>query len=432
MSLATEHEYALLAAVDARRAALVDTVCELVRINTVNPYSGEDAGGDEAAGQDAVEAHLRALGAHIRRFEPPPDTYTRAHVIGPRNRSWTNRPNVVGEWEFGNAESGPRIILVGHIDTVGVQGMADPFGADVRDGAIWGRGTSDDKGGLASGLTAVEALLTMAEGLNGRLTYMSVVDEECNGSGAGIIACALAGIRADMAVSLDGGDLEIVRGCNGCLTAEVTVHGLAGHGALGNGVNAIEKGLHVARAILRFGDERLRVHPECLLNLGTFRGGTLPPVIPGEASMGMNIVYELDEAAAAKEQTGVWGGKLVWDALAGAVRRAEADDEWLREHPSDIEWVKDLVPYSIAEDAPVVVGMREAARDVLGREPEVTRMVAWTDSCWLNVLADTPVVVFSGANEGTVHGPDENIRVDDLVQATKAVALYLYRALSSV
>ena len=133
-----------------------------------------------------------------------------------------------------------------------------------------------------------------------------------------------------------------------------------------------------------------------------------------------------------KEQTGVWGGKLVWDALAGAVRRAEADDEWLREHPSDIEWVKDLVPYSIAEDAPVVVGMREAARDVLGREPEVTRMVAWTDSCWLNVLADTPVVVFSGANEGTVHGPDENIRVDDLVQATKAVALYLYRALSSV
>jgi len=428
----TSEEHALLDAIERRQHALVEAVQELVRINTVNPYSGEDAGGSEAAGQDAVEAHLRTLGAETRRFDPPADTYTRAGVIGPRNRSWEDRPNLVGEWSFGDSSPespGPSLIVVGHIDTVGVQGMDDPFGARLRDGRIWGRGTSDCKGGLGVGLAAIEAVLPRGRELRGRVTFLSVVDEECNGSGAGIIACALAGIRADAAVSVDGEGLEIIHGCNGVVTADLLVHGKPGHAALGNGVNAIEKGIRVAEAIRRFGNARRRRRPECLLNLGVFHGGTLPAVIPGQARLSLNVVYEIAEAREAKGRTGVWGGRLVWDAFAEAVRAAEAGDEWLREHPSELVWVKDLVPYEVPTDAPVVREMSAAARDVLGREPEVRKMRAWTDSCWLQVLADTPIVVFGPAKEDVVHGPEEHVEVRDLVLAAKSLALYLYRTL---
>jgi len=440
-------ERALLDRVDARREALVETVRELVRIDTVNPYSGESPrGGDslgdpssgspgaiprgqagEVAGQDAVEAHLRALGATTRRFEPPPDTYERAHVIGPRGRSWKGRPNLVGEWRFGG--DGPHVIVVGHIDTVGVQGMANPFGAELRDGRIWGRGTSDDKGGLAVGLAAIEALLTRRNELRGRLTYLSVVDEECNGSGAGIIACTLEGIHGDAAISVDGEGLEITRGCGGVVTADIIVHGMGGHGSFGNGVNAVEKAIRLAEAALRFGDERRARLPHCLLNLGIFHGGTLHAVIPDRVRLGMNVVYDMSEAMEAKDRTGVRGGQLVWDALERAVREAEAGDQWLRAHPSDLVWVKDLVPYEVSPDTPVVRDMRDAARDVMGVEPTVAKMTAWTDSCWLQVLADTPIVVFGPGEADVVHGPKEHVKVDQLVVAAKAIALYLYRAL---
>jgi acetylornithine deacetylase/succinyl-diaminopimelate desuccinylase-like protein len=73
--------------------------------------------------------------------------------------------------------------------------------------------------------------------------------------------------------------------------------------------------------------------------------------------------------------------------------------------------------------------MADAVRDSLGIEPKVSKMVAWTDSCWLHVLANTPVVVFGPANSDTVHGPNENVAVDDLIFSAKALSLYLYRAL---
>lgn len=426
----TAEEQSLLSQIEGNQGSLVETVQELVRINTVNPYSGEDGGGSELAGQDAIEAHLRRLGANVRRFEPPPDTYERAHVIGPCNRSWTNRPNLVGEWAFGGVrEDGPSVVIVGHIDTVGVRGMENPFAGTLRDGRIWGRGTSDCKGGLGSGLAAVEAVLTRARDLRGRLTFLSVVDEECNGSGAGIIACALAGIRADAAVSVDGEGLSIIHGCNGVVTADVQVRGKPGHAALGNGVNAIEKAMSIARAILHFGEVRHSRDAACRLNLGVFHGGTLPAVIPGDARLSLNIVYDIAEARQARERYGVWGGRLVWDAFVESVRAEERDDPWLSEHPSELVWVKDLVPYEVPPDAGVLRDLGCAVEDAIGRRPTIGRMAAWTDACWLQVLADTPTVVFGPAKASVVHGAEEHVEVRDLVLAAKALALYLYRSL---
>ena len=425
----SSREEALLNAVAARRDDMVEVLRELVRINTVNPYSGEAAGGSERAGQEALDRHLQRLGASTYMFEPAPDTFEAAGVIGPRERSWVGRPNLVGEWKFGSGH-GPTLIVLGHMDTVGVEGMVDPFGARLEDGRVYGRGTSDCKGGLVSGLGAVEALLTVASDLDGKLIYLSVIDEECNGSGAGTIACALKGIRGDAAVSVDGAAGVIVNGCYGVITAEIAVHGKAGHGSLGNGVNAVEKGFVVAQAVRKFGGARQSAYPDCLLNLGIFSGGTHPAVIPDTAHMSLNIVYNSVEASRTREETGTWGGSQVWEDFTKTIRQAEGKDDWLAQHPSELTWVKDLVPYEVPGESRAVQEMVRAAADVAGASVPVRKMVAWTDSCWMDVLARTPIVVFGPATHDVVHGPDESIAVDDVVSAAKGIALYLHRYLS--
>jgi acetylornithine deacetylase len=454
MSL-SDVERALITYVDENVVETTNLIRRLVQIDTVNPYSGDpvkqgspsgdppnegtpstsarsrESGSDsygELVGQEFVATELRGLGANVRMFEPPPDTFERANVIGPKQRSWVNRPNVVAEWVFGDGD-GPSVIVMGHIDTVGVLGMDDPFSGELVDGRVHGRGSSDDKGGLAAGLAAVRAVVDHAADLCGRLTFLSVVDEECNGSGAGIIACALEGIRADSAVSLDGMAGELIRGCQGCVTVQIEVHGQAGHAAFGNGVNAVEKAMHIAGAILEWRDQREADRPNCRVNLGILHGGTLPAVIPDNAVLGMNIVYDFDEAEHARDETGVWGGRMVWDEINEVVRHTEQADEWLAAHPSDLTWVKDLVPYDMPPDSRIVTDFAQAARDALGSEPTVEKMVAWTDSCWLSVLADTPIVSFGPAAPDVVHGPNEYVEIDDILNSAKAVALYIHRQL---
>ena len=84
-------EQALLGAVENLQEQQVEWTRELVAIPTVNPYSGDDSAGSEAAGQDWVEERMRGMGAEVRRVEVPEDVYARGGIIGPAGRSWEGR-----------------------------------------------------------------------------------------------------------------------------------------------------------------------------------------------------------------------------------------------------------------------------------------------------------------------------------------------------
>ena len=118
-----------------------------------------------------------------------------------------------------------------------------------------------------------EALHELGAKVSGKVIFESVVDEECNGSGAGTMACVDAGYVGDMAIFLDGNDGAMTLGCYGCLTADVHVTGQEGHVAYGTGVSALEKALIAKDAIDAFGDERLADHPDCRTNIGIFEAG---------------------------------------------------------------------------------------------------------------------------------------------------------------
>ena len=410
-------------AAQQRRDEIVARLQDLIRIDTRNPYSGDADAPGEAAGQEYLEPVLAAMGAETRLFDCPDDIYDRMDVIGPADRDFSGRPNLVAEWDFGD---GPRVVINGHMDTVGAEGMEiDPFSAEIRDGAIWGRGTSDCKGGITIGVEAIRMLLDAGLDLRGSIAFESVVDEECSGSGAGTLACLDAGYTGDVAIFVDGNDLAVTLGCGGCLTADLTVEGREGHAARGTGVSAIDKGMIVKQAIDGFKAERESARPDCRVNIGIFRSGVHAAVVPGSAYLSLNIVYDVEEAEEAQAAGHPWGAAPVRERFEEAIRAAEADDEWLAEHPSEIIWVKDLVPFDQPEDGPWAQRLAAAMRSELGRDPEFNRMMAWSDAAFPAALGGIPTLLFGPALGGEAHGPSEHIMIEDMVDCSATLAAFL-------
>ncbi len=401
----------------------------LVRANTVNPYSGDPTWGSEANGQEILAPLLRDLGARIEMFDCPPDVYRQAGVLGPAGREFAGRPNLQAELRF--SEGGPRVVLQAHMDTVGVSDMTiAPFSAEVRDGRIWGRGSSDCKGGIAATLTALRVLHEMRGRLRGSVLFQSVADEECNGGGAGAIACCLRGIQADYALITDGFGPAIARGYSGVLTVELRVSGISGHAARPDGVSAIEKALVIKEALDAFKRERESTRRHAAVNLGIFRAGIHPAVIPGEALMALNMSYPMADAVAAQQAGAGFGGTPIRADFERRIREREAQDTYLSAHPSNIRWIKDLVPFETPADHPLVTSLTATHREILGSDPEIEVGSAWSDACYLPNMCGVPTVVYGAGTPGTAHTANEYAEVERIVNCSRVLAAHLYRTLA--
>ena len=139
------------------------------------------------------------------------------------------------------------------------------------------------------------------------------------------------------------------------------------------------------------------------------------------------MVYELDEARASRQSTGVWGAALLREQFEQHIRAAEQNDEWLQQHPTAITWIKDLVPFSEEENQPLVQALTAAHEAVSGSRPTIDRMVAWTDACWTSAYADIRTVLYGPAAHGAPHTDNEFINLDMLLQCTKVLAVFLLR-----
>jgi acetylornithine deacetylase len=202
--------------------AAVALTAELVGIDSVNP--GLAAG---AAGEAELVEHLRDRLAR-GGFE--------THVVTPDGRP--DRPSLVAAGPVAGA--GPTVLLTGHLDTVGVEGMDEPFAATVDGHRLSGRGSSDMKGGVAAMVVAAEELLRRR--LPGRVVLALVADEEDASLGAEAVLAALPGlgIRPDVAVVGEPTWLAVAESLRGYALVEVTLTGRAAHSSQpGEGVNAV-------------------------------------------------------------------------------------------------------------------------------------------------------------------------------------------------
>ena len=423
-------EIKLLEALKLFEPKLVKMAGKLVAINTVNPYSGDDSAHIETEGQDFIEKVFQSMGAAIHRVPVPDDIYEQGGLIGPENRSWTNRENVIAQWTLGDG-SGPTILLNNHMDTVGTAGMSiDPFDPVVKDGKMFGRGSSDTKGNLVMGVIAVEALLQQADKLTGRIVFEVVVDEECNGAGAGTLACCLAGVTGDFALCLDGVKGEIHNGCNGIATAKVMVKGQSGHSSQGESINAIDKAIEVKQAIDVFGKAYAAKHPICMFNLGIFRAGTLPAIVPGEAELQINLNYDITDAQQAEKEGLGFGGALYRKRFEQAMAALGDNDDWFKREPVAVSWIKDMYPSECAGDDPYTKIVLDAVSQEQGKQAVVKPLSAWFDAAHILRHLNIPVLGVSAGTPGMPHSSGEYVILGDLYLGARQVAVSLYRLLS--
>jgi acetylornithine deacetylase len=242
-------------------AEAVELLSELVGIDSMNP--GLVPG---AAGEQRIVEHLRARleRAGFRTMVVP------AH-------GHDGRPSLVAVPP--GPEDRPTVILNGHVDTVGVTGMPDPFTARVEDGRLFGRGAADMKGGVAALVVAAERLV--AAGAPVRPVLALVADEEdaSLGSEAVIAAMPGLGVRPDACLIAEPTDLALARSLRGFAVVRVQFPGRAAHSSQPDlGINAVT---HLGR-LLHAVDQRAPAIRETGgdLMVTLVRGGESAFVVP--------------------------------------------------------------------------------------------------------------------------------------------------------
>lgn len=306
--------------IDAHANDLVSRLQQLVGMPTVNP---------PGRNYDAITAYLAhelaAVGLQARRYAIPSRLLRR--VLPPEQQAFP-RFNVLGKLAARGARK--TIHFNAHYDVVPVSGRwrhGSPFSGAVERGWIFGRGTSDMKGSMASLLLALQALRATRTPPRMNVEVSFTADEETDSVlGAGWLV-QNAPIRPDYAIVMEGGEANTVCcGHNGVVWLEVTVHGRAAHGSIPEkGVNALEKmsalvlGLDVYKRRLA---RRTFVTPEGLtmrptLNIGGVFGageGGKINTVPALAKFSIDRrVLAIETVAAAERELRA--------ALAAAARR---------------------------------------------------------------------------------------------------------------
>ena len=361
---------------------------DLVSIDSVNPTL-VPGGTGEAAIADRIATALRAAGLDVQVTEVA-----------------TGRPNVVGVLE--GRTPGRTLMLCGHMDTVGVEGMTAPFEPVERDGCLFGRGAQDMKGGLAAMIDAATRLATDGGLERGRLIVAAVVDEEHASLGADALA---RGQSADGAVVTEPTDLAVATCHKGFEWVEVETRGRSAHGSRPDeGRDAI---LLMGRVLARL--EAINVglmtgsgHPLlgwASLHASTIDGGRELSVYPDRCRLQFErrtLMGEPPEVGLTEVQT----------ALAELGRKDV-------EFEASVRQLFSRSAYEIGDDQPVCRALVEVLRRQ-DRDATATGMSFWTDAAIL-AQAGTPAVLFGPRGAG-LHGPEEFVEIESVLTCRDVLA----------
>lgn len=372
------------------RALLAD----LVSVSSVNPSLVPGAPGEAAVADVAAHA-LRAGGLDVVFQEAAP-----------------GRPNVIGVLD--GREPGPAIMLCGHLDTVGVEGMTDPFTPRVDGGRLYGRGAQDMKGGVAAMIAAAVALAPTWT--RGRLLVACVADEEYESLGAEALVTAWT---ADAAIVTEPTDLTLAVGHKGFAWLEIVTHGRAAHGSRPReGRDAI---VDMARVLLA-----LEAHDRALqsrapseyqgtasLHASIISGGRELSVYPDRC------VLQMERRTVSGEDDGVVLGEVgaILDSLRAADGRFRGDVRLMTSRP----------PYRLSPSAPLPTALA-AALASRGLPAGPVGMSFWTDAAIL-AGAGIPSVLFGPGGAG-LHSVEEYVNLAD-VDVCRDVLVETVRLISS-
>ncbi len=404
------------------------TIADLARLVTVPSVTG-----DERAVQDLVAELLAGIGCAVERVETDPAVFALTDPDWPgQEMPRTELPVVVGR--LGHP-GGRRLLLVGHTDVVPVGDPAtwsvDPWGAEIRDGMLFGRGAADMKGGCASILGALRALVASgaADRLDGELVAAFVPSEEDGGQG--MLAAIRAGVTGDMAVITEPTDLDIVIAHAGALTFRLTVPGRAAHASMRrDGVSALDNLMTLIHALEVDEAERNAAETDPLMTVL----GLPYPTMVGMVRGGDWASTVMDKVVA-DGRYGVALGETWRDAetrLRGVIADAAAADPFLRDHPPTVEFVGGKFSSArVSDDHPLPVSLAAAVEGTLDRRPALLGEPYGADMRLLVNEGGTPTVIFGPGHVTRAHIADEAVPIDDVVACARALATWVVRELGS-
>jgi acetylornithine deacetylase len=360
---------------------------ELVAIDSVNPALVPGARG-EADVARRLHQELAAIGLESEIVEAAP-----------------GRPNVVGVLH--GRRPGRTLMLCGHTDTVGVEGMSRPFAPEVRGGRMYGRGALDMKAGVAAMVSAAR-VLAESGGLDaGRVIVAAVADEEHASLGADALVTRW---RADAAVVTEPTNLDVAVAHKGFAWVAVETRGRAAHGS---------RPAEGRDAILRMGRVLSRLEA-----LGRrLEQGPSHPLL-GTASLHASTIEGGHELSTYPARTRL---QLERRMLPGEPSRVALDEvqsilEELRREDPEIEvdasamFARD--GYLVESTSPIGPLAAEAARSA-GCRAAIVGATFWTDAAILGA-AGIPSVIFGPGGEG-LHGPDEYVLIEDVPRCRDAL-----------
>lgn len=401
--------------------ALTDTmVNELHTLITIPSVSGTDAENDA---QHHMARLLTDGGLDVDHWALDlPELCGRPDFPGmevERSEGW----GVVGR--LPGTGDGASLMLNGHIDVVPI-GDPDawndhPFGGEIRDGRVFGRGACDMKAGLIAAHWAVQAIRSANVRLRGDLIVASVLGEE--DGGLGTFATLARGWRADACVIPEPTDLDVIPANSGALTFRLRIHGRATHAARRtDGVSAIEKFWPVFRALQDLERRRHAVvdplaarwafaHP---ISIGTVRSGdwasSVPDLLVAEGRMGVAIGEPVEQARAEFEQ---------------AIAEANAGDPWLGSNPCLVEWWGgQFASGRIQADSDLVERVRSAHASIsAGKPPDVYGAPYGSDLRLLTGIGKIPTLQYGPGDAMLAHGPAESVPLDEVITTARALAV---------
>ena len=412
-----QHESAILGAVEAIAEEMVDFLQGLVRIPTVNP-----PGEEYRAGAEFIGARLKDFG------------YDCQFVTAdgrPEHTAQHPRINVIGHLASGGA--GPRLHFNGHFDVVPVsQGWTvEPFAGLIRDGKLYGRGTSDQKAGIAASLFAVEAIRRSGIRLRGSVEQSGTVDEESGGF-AGVAWLAQKGLihkdRTDFVIITEPSDVDrICLGHRGVYWFKVIQHGRIGHGSMPYlGVSAadhlgdvIHEVTHKLKPELAKRKTEMPVEPPgsryASININSLFGG--------QAENGTQSPCVIDRAGAIFDRRFL--AEERFEDVQEEIRQLL--DELCRKNPAAKYTIEDLMVVHPTQTEPSSVLVRAVAGSierVLGKAPELMASPGTFDQKHVKRIGHVEECLAYGPGIlEQAHQPDEYVVIEDLIQSAKVMAL---------
>ncbi|HYA99037.1 MAG TPA: ArgE/DapE family deacylase [Ktedonobacteraceae bacterium] len=420
----TEIEQKALSALDEQ--GLIDALRELLCIKSLT--------GQEDSAQRWLGQHMSQLGLHVDQWTIDVDAI-RKHPQFPGmevDRSRNEAIGLVGLWQGGTSGGGlkgKKLVFNGHVDVVPEGDHAnwvyDPWGAELVDGRIYGRGACDTKGGLMAALYAVKAIIDAGIPIVGSLMIQSVIGEE--DGGIGTFASLLRGYTGDAAIVCEPTCLNLIPAQAGALTFIVKIRGKSAHASVRlEGVSALEKYLDIHRALLQLEQERngeikhpllAKLQLPYPLNIGCISAGNWPSSVPEE------VIFEGRIGVAMGEDS-----DSVRRQFEHTLNNLAYADPWLRDHPLECTWSGgQFEPAEIPVDHDLIKLLEQCVLDVSGKIPDIEGAPYGSDLRLLVNVGGFPSVLFGPGNVKVAHMPDEFVEVQEVILAARAFILAAIR-----